>query len=86
MSEEDDKRRLGFPAGQKLDRPDTLQRQQRRLPRCPLVNAFVLLKCSTVEIYNFLIGCPFLPRRKCLGAPALSKMKYTGLACSIVQC
>ena len=35
-----------------------------------------------VEIYNFLIhvGCTF-PRRKCLGAPALSKMKHTALNC-----
>ena len=31
-----------------------------------------------VEIHNFLIGYP-LPRRKCLGALALSKTKHTGL-------
>ena len=45
---------------------------------CPLVIALVPLKCYTVKIYNFLIGCP-LPRRKCLGALALSKTKHTGL-------
>ena len=32
---------------------------------------------APVEINNFLIGCP-LPRRKCLGAPALSKTKHAG--------
>ena len=39
------------------------------------------LKCSgsrNIQINKFLIGCP-LPRRKCLGAPALSKTKHTGL-------
>ena len=40
------------------------------LPWCPW-NA-------PVEIYNFFIGCPF-PKRKCLGALALSKTKHTGL-------
>ena len=45
--------------------------------RCPLVIALVPLKCS-VEIYNFLIGCP-LPKRKCLGALVLSKTKHTAL-------
>ena len=41
------------------------------LPWCPW-NA-------PVQICNFLIGCP-LPRRKCLGALALSKTKHTALA------
>ena len=40
------------------------------LPWCP--------RNATVEIYNFLIGC-LLPKRKCLGALALSKTKHTGL-------
>ena len=31
-----------------------------------------------LDIYNFLTGCP-LPRRKWIGALALSKMKHTGL-------
>ena len=58
-------------------RPDTSRRQRRRLPPCP----WSLPWCpwnAPVEIYNFLIGCP-LPRRKCLGALALSKTKHTGL-------
>ena len=38
-------------------RPDTSQRQLRRLPSCPLVIALVPL------IYNFLLGCA-LPKRK----------------------
>ena len=29
------------------------------MPQCPLVIALVPLKSLTVEIYNFLIGCPF---------------------------
>ena len=40
------------------------------LPWCPW-NA-------PVQICNFIIGCP-LPRRKCLGALALSKTKLTAL-------
>ena len=51
--------------------PDTSRRQRRQLPPCPLVIALVPLKC-TVEIYNFLIGCP-LPTRKSLGAPCSFK-------------
>ena len=33
---------------------------------------------DALEIYYLLIGCP-LPKRKCLGAPALSKTKHTAL-------
>ena len=33
---------------------------------------------APVEVDNFLIGCPS-PRRKCLDAPALSKLNRTGL-------
>ena len=58
--------------------PGLILRQQRRLPPCPLVIDLVPLKCSMVEIYNFFIGCP-LPRRKCLGAHALSEIKHKGL-------
>ena len=61
----------------KKGRPDTSRRQQRRLPPLPLVIALVPLKCS-IEIYNFLMGCP-LPKRKCLGALTLSIKKHTGL-------
>ena len=44
----------------------------RRLPLCAH-------HCISIEhIYNFLIGCA-LPRRKCLGALALSKLKHTWL-------
>ena len=57
-------------------RPDTSQGQWRRLPWCPW-NA-------PVEIYNFIVGCP-LPRRECLGALALSKMKLTGLCHTLVK-
>ena len=42
-------------------RPNTSQRQRKRLPPCHKVIALVPLKCP-VEIYNFPIGCP-LPRR-----------------------
>ena len=47
------------------------------LPWCPW-NA-------PVEICNFITGCP-LPRRKCLGALALSKTKHTGLQFSLKKC
>ena len=43
--------------------------------------AFVPQRCpwnAPVQICNFIIGCP-LPRRKCLGALALSKTKHTAL-------
>ena len=40
------------------------------LPWCP--------RNAPVEIYNFLIGCP-LPKKKCLGALALSKTKHTAM-------
>ena len=42
---------------------------------------WLLIWCSwnaPVQICNFIIGCP-LPRRKCLGALALSKTKHTAL-------
>ena len=63
-------KRAGFP-GPILHGGNT-----RQLSPCPLV-----AWCPSnapVEIYYFLIGCP-LPRRNCLGANALSKMKHTGL-------
>ena len=46
-------------------RPDTSQRQQRRLHPCPCM---VLPWCpwnAPVELFNFNLWCP-LPRRKCL--------------------
>ena len=46
------------------------------LPWCPW-NA-------SVKIYNFLLGCP-LPRRKCLGALALSITEHTGLSVIVYQ-
>ena len=46
--------------------------------RCPLPLPWCPWN-APVEIYNFLIGCP-LPKRKCLGALALSKTKHTALA------
>ena len=55
-------------------RPDTSQRQRRQLPSCPMVNAF------PVENVQFPHrGRGPLPRRKCLGASALSKTKHTGV-------
>ena len=49
-----------------INRPDV------SVPQCPLAIALVLLTIS------FLIRCP-LPRRKCIGALALSKTKHTAL-------
>ena len=42
------------------------------------IPSIIGLKCSPVEIYNFLKECP-LPRTKCLSALALSKTKHTCL-------
>ena len=46
----------------------------------PFGHCLGALEMLTVQVYNFLIviGCP-LPRRKCLGALSLSKLKHTGL-------
>ena len=59
--------------------PDTSRRQQlRQLLSCPLVNAFVPLKCSSSKL-RFLHGVPFsCTRRKCLGALALSNCSIQG--------
>ena len=52
--------------------------------RCPLSLPWCPWS-APVEIYNFLIGCPLPPRRKCLGALALSKKAlhafFWSLAC-----
>ena len=60
-----------------LGRPDTSRRQRRRLPPLPLPLPWCPWN-APAKMYNFLIGCP-LPKRKCLGAPAPSKTKHTGL-------
>ena len=54
------------------------------LHACPLFHDLVPLKCSNIEMSNFLIKCP-LPRRKCLGALALSKREHAGLAFASMQ-
>ena len=48
---------------------------KRRLPSCPRSLPWCPWN-ATVESKNFLLGCP-LPRRKCLGALALSKTKQS---------
>ena len=54
---------------------DTSRRQRKRLLPCPIVIALVPLKFPSSRIgYH-------LPRRKCLGALALSKKKHTALNC-----
>ena len=67
---------------QYIHRPDASQRQQRRLPPCPLVIALVPLKCYSRNL-QFPRRVPFhiyISRRKCLScAFACSKIKHTGL-------
>ena len=59
-------------------RPDTSWRQRKAIASMPPGRCLCCPWNATVEMNNFLIGCP-LPRRKCLGALALSKTKHTYL-------
>ena len=69
-------------------RPDTSWRQQRRLPLCPLVIAYIKCHClGALEMlqqkFTTSSKGALYQGEKCLGAPSLSKKKQTGLSIHI---